>query len=202
MISTRGLERLIPWTIKNTSASNEFLLGSAFIVLSLFLGFFLQMINKLIILRDRWAKDDLQQIALDEKTHSDFTKATGRLNNLVKQIKNEEDIDKNFRYFYFMDNYVWANQYNAITQLFHQQISLWANIMTASIFYIAIIFILSLIVSPMVWYFNQVQFVLAFAVFFFSIYFTKKSIHRFHDAVIKTFLVTTDKKLKEGFLRK
>ena len=196
LLTTRGIEKLVPWTIKHALTDNDLLSGSAFVILSLFLGFTLQMVNKLIIIQDRWSKENIERIITDNKTRADFEKAKDRLRILVGENK---DKDENFRFFYFIDNYVWANRHSGLTQLFHAQISLWANIMTASAIYIALLLMLSLISYPPILDFNQLQVVLALGVGFSAYCFTKKSIRRFHDTVIKTFLVVTDKKLREGF---
>lgn len=189
---TPGIEKIIP---KHEIDPNSLSVGTLFVLLSLFLGFAFQMINKFA----PWMKN-LHKLAIKDIAKApDYQTAQDRIKRLIgRKITVNKKSTPNLKdepAFYFMHDYLLSNKPNKILDLFHARISLWANIMTASVIYCVMLIIISL--NPLITLKDTVDypvlFILALILFGGCLIATRKSHEAFYDTVLKTFLVTTRK---------
>lgn len=192
---TPDLEQLTPH-LKNIDSFN-LLVGTIFVILALFLGFVFQMANQVLF------KDELKKIAVNKITHDknkkeNYERAKQIISNITQTAQNF-GAGNELEAFYFMHNFLWAHKQNGLVELFNARVSLWANSLVASIVYgyLLLFFI-----------FYRQKDINTYSIYLLGsaliasggLYFTKLSLEKFYDAVLKTFIMAQKDKAKNSMV--
>lgn len=175
----------------NFKVHDGVLLSSIFAVVSLFLGFSFQMINKLSIFANFYMRKNIGILTGFQEPDPDYLEAKKRI-----ELKINRSITEPIDVIHFAHNYLSAEKPNSLMDHFHFRISLWANIMVASSAYI--IFLLTAVVITPLKIGSELSFglliLLSLLICIGSFFSTWKSQRDFYNLVLKTFLMVTGEK--------
>lgn len=184
--------------LQSFSITNDLETISIFVVLSLFSGFAFQMFNKLF--EDLFPlynlKNALKKKYLDDKQVNNYIEAFNRIKNKVKFNELDENFSWLVQLHYCMDVYLRFKETSSLHNYAHARISLWANSTTATSLYAVIVLISSLLpcISARESNLYSLLFVVSLIIFMFCVASTRRSQEIYCDVILKTYLMTTDKK--------